>query len=155
MVSVTLEGLHTYYVGPGLGTLVHNCGGMAYEANNGKHKPTQGNSKRGAVSTEPIDGPGALKNSVPVDPAKPNSVRIWVDVANKQVVVLRPTNVQAPCGCATPGGSNAVYHGYAPDMNDLNNSLSAAQRSALVNMGWAEPSGNFRINWNAVPKPLP
>jgi hypothetical protein len=109
-----VEDWHTYFVSNS-GILVHNtCGGK-----NGvfENAPYHGKTSNSVKSKAPIDGQGALDNSVSIGP---NTTR-RVGISQGEFVVLDETG-------------NGIFHGHVREWGDLTQEMQAALRkSGLVN----------------------
>lgn len=89
-----------------------------YVANAGKHGP----NARGRVGREPVDGQGALDNSVRVKPTSP--VRIGVDYDDNALVVLRWHEMGEFHGAM----NYEIFHGYVVEWS----AMQQEQRNALL-----------------------
>ncbi|MER6590911.1 polymorphic toxin-type HINT domain-containing protein [Micromonospora purpureochromogenes] len=121
--NLTVDGVHTYYVlANDTPLLVHNCGKNIYD-NQGrmKHGANERMTSRGTSGSEPVNGQGALDNSLELTPEAPGQAPRNVGVSDGEIVVLDRTQ-QVPCGvagCTVAGGMNNIWHRHVRSWDGL------------------------------------
>uniref|UniRef100_UPI001FCE5B78 RHS repeat-associated core domain-containing protein n=2 Tax=Escherichia coli TaxID=562 RepID=UPI001FCE5B78 len=122
-------GINLYQYAPNPMGWIDPLGLSGEKVNVYKDAPYHGTTDNSVKSRAPINGQGALDNSVQVKPTSPR--RVGVDVANNEIVVLDKTR--------SLSDSMDEYHGHVREWDALDNK----QQSALMKAGKTTRKGRI------------